>query len=732
MSWDPQTLVIPDTPAGSTNAVSISSDRKYIAIGSNKATNGSGKATGRVVVYGWDDVEGEWVQSGQAIFGAKDGDEVGISVSLSADGARLAVGARGADLPGKTDAGTVTVYRRTANGNFVAMGASINGVAARDFTGISVSLSGNGNRVAVGSSGADSGTGANKKTDAGSVRIYELLTMPGLPGGAPSYSWVQMNTQTIFGDAALDYAGYSVSLSADGQIVAIGAYGAGEATATDNRGSVRVVYWENTAWVSRGQTIYGEADGDEAGYSVSLSADGTVLAVGSKRADKTNPDAEDVGCTRLFLWNLSDIHWDQLGETIYGEATGDFSGISVSLSADGARLAVGASYADATNPDKVDAGSVRTYRLKNGSYVPETLAIFGAEDGDLNGSSVSLSVTAEGALLASGGEKFNLYSYTKSSNTDLSVFTVDDSAVSDNDTVALSNGTASVVVVATPTDSNATAVITGDSSLSTGDNTLTVEVTAEDGTKRTYSVTLHVKNNNTDLSVFTVDDSAVSDNDTVALPYGTASVVVVATPADSNATAVITGDSSLSTGDNTLTVEVTAEDGTKRTYSVTLQVADEPPVCFLASTPILTPSGYKAIETIARGDLVVTSDGRSVPVRNTKIQKVVRATKASAPYFIPAGCLGPSLPRSDIVLSPGHCLQVSVEDDLWISAWKCTKYSADVKQVHLGESFTYYNLTLPKYSDNLVIFNGVVVESMGPRTLELQKSKMGYRRVPKA
>jgi hypothetical protein len=154
--------------------------------------------------------------------------------------------------------------------------------------------------------------------------------------------------------------------------------------------------------------------------------------------------------------------------------------------------------------------------------------------------------------------------------------------------------------------------------------------------------------------------------------------------------------------------------------------------CFLAGTPVLTPSGYRPIETIAKGDLVQTSDGRAVPVTRLYKKAMYSAGPSVAPYFIPAGSLGPSMPCSDLVMSPEHCVQISVADDLWMPARICTKLSADVKQIHLGESFTYYNLSLPNYfTDNLVFFDGVVVESSDPRRLEFEKSKGAYRRLPK-
>ena len=74
-------------------------------------------------------------------------------------------------------------------------------------------------------------------------------------------------------------SGWSVSLSADGSIVAIGAVGYANYT-----GRVRVYAWNgsSSSWVQRGTDIVGEAVADECGCSVSISADGSIVAVGSR------------------------------------------------------------------------------------------------------------------------------------------------------------------------------------------------------------------------------------------------------------------------------------------------------------------------------------------------------------------------------------------------------------------------------------------------------------------
>jgi hypothetical protein len=72
-------------------------------------------------------------------------------------------------------------------------------------------------------------------------------------------------------------------------MVAIGAHN-NDGTAV-NAGHVRVYDWVGTAWTKRGQDIDGEAAGDNSGQSVSLSADGDTVAIGAHKNDDTASNA---------------------------------------------------------------------------------------------------------------------------------------------------------------------------------------------------------------------------------------------------------------------------------------------------------------------------------------------------------------------------------------------------------------------------------------------------------
>ena len=91
-----------------------------------------------------------------------------------------------------------------------------------------------------------------------------------------------------------------------------------------------------STWTQLGSDIDGEAPDDWSG-SVSMSADGTRVAIGAERNDGTGTDA---GHVRVYA--ESGGTWTQVGADIDGEAAADWSGDSVSMSSDGTRVAIGA------------------------------------------------------------------------------------------------------------------------------------------------------------------------------------------------------------------------------------------------------------------------------------------------------------------------------------------------------------------------------------------------------
>ena len=163
---------------------------------------------------------GSWSQLGADIDGEESDDYIGTSVSMNSTGDRVAMGAHYNDGNG-TDAGHVRVYEYSS-GSWSQLGADIDGEAASDQSGESISMNAAGNRIAIGARLNDD-AGSN----AGQVRVYEYS----------SGSWSQLQSD-IDGVEANEQFGASVSMNAAGDRVAIGARLNDDAAS--NAGQVRV------------------------------------------------------------------------------------------------------------------------------------------------------------------------------------------------------------------------------------------------------------------------------------------------------------------------------------------------------------------------------------------------------------------------------------------------------------------------------------------------------------
>ena len=203
---------------------------------------------------------------------------------------------------------------------------------------MSVSLSSDGKTMAV---GAFLNNGANG-IDSGHTRVFKI---------DDSDNWIQLGDD-IDGESAYDYSGWTVSLSSDGKTLAIGAWH------NDGNGHVRVFKIDDSDnWIQLGDDIDGEAAGDVFGWSVSLSSDGKTVAIGAPGNDGNGSDS---GHARVYSYNGS--NWVQLGGDINGEAAGDQSGKSVTLSSasDGKTVAIGAWHNDGNGSN---SGHVRVFKI---------------------------------------------------------------------------------------------------------------------------------------------------------------------------------------------------------------------------------------------------------------------------------------------------------------------------------------------------------------------------------
>ncbi|MFT4875950.1 MAG: Flp pilus assembly pilin Flp [Bacteroidia bacterium] len=372
-TWTQEGSDIDGESAGhrSGRSISLSSDGSTVAIGS-WGNDGNGSDAPYVRIY--KNISGTWTQVGSDINREAPGDGYSFSclISLSSDGSVVAIGAPWNDGNG-INAGQVRIYKNIS-GTWTQVGSDIDGEAAYDYLGLSVSLNSDGSTIAIGVPF----NGTNPKL-AGYVRVYKNI----------SDNWIQVGSD-IYGEAAGDYSGYSVSLSSDGSIVAIGAVcndGNG-----DSSGHVRVYGNISGNWTQIGSDIDGEAAYDYSGNTVSLSSDGSIVAIG---ADCNFGNDSNSGYVRVYK-NTSGT-WTQIGSDINGEEDGDRSGISISLSNDGSIVAIGAHSNDGNG---LDAGHVRIYKNISGTWTQVGSDIDGEAVGDGSGYSVSLS--SDGSIVAIG------------------------------------------------------------------------------------------------------------------------------------------------------------------------------------------------------------------------------------------------------------------------------------------------------------------------------------------
>jgi hypothetical protein len=313
-------------------------------------------------------------QIGSDINGESFLDQSGRSISISNDGNIVAIGAPNNDGNGSSS-GHVRIYMNT-NGNWVQIGQDIDGKASGDSSGASVSLSGDGNIVAVGGRvykntngnwdqvGQDidgSGKSVSLSGDGSIVAIGTTENSSGGNGFHSGYTRIYKNTngnweqigEDINGEAGFDNSGFSIGLSSDGSIIAIGAVGnSGNGSSS---GHVRLFKNVNGNWEQIGQDIDGESAGDGSGYSLSISNDGGIVVIG---AISSAENGSDSGQVRVYQ-NINE-NWEQIGQDLNGTVD-DQLGKSVSISGDGSIIAVGAGAANTTNG--LYSGYVKVYDL---------------------------------------------------------------------------------------------------------------------------------------------------------------------------------------------------------------------------------------------------------------------------------------------------------------------------------------------------------------------------------
>jgi hypothetical protein len=285
---------------GGYRSVKVSDDGRRVAI----ATTSQLQVFERTI----DDVG--WHQLGDSI------SVEGIhAISISGDGNTVA---QGTFFDGY-ESNSVAVYRWIGTA-WVQMGSDVPGACA--FPG-SLELSSNGSIIAIGN--------PFQLFYSGYVEVLEYDETLG--------DWKRRG-ELIPGENSGDMAGTSVSLSSDGSVVAFGSPGRTDGTQI-NIGQAAIYQYNPTfGWSQVGTTLSGYDPLKQFGYSISLSGNGTRVAISAPLADPQG----DLRCmVYVFEASMSDDpSWHPVGEGIEGLFLADNSGLSVSLASDGLTLAVGA------------------------------------------------------------------------------------------------------------------------------------------------------------------------------------------------------------------------------------------------------------------------------------------------------------------------------------------------------------------------------------------------------
>ena len=318
-------------------AVSLSSDGTVLAVGAPDHNYNAISNNGQVKVYRWNGTTwGSGVEINPTIHATTQNLNFGSALQVSDDGNTIVIGGRGYS----TSRGVFYVYKY--ENNVWTHKHTEFGNLTGDALGYSVSMSGDGLRVAA---------GANNPDGTSYVRIMYY--------NAISDQWLQLGND-IESENPADEFGFSIDFARDGRRLAVGA-----PNNTSSAGHVRVFeYSVEHGWAQLGPDVDGEALGDQSGTSVALSDDGSILAVGAN-------NNSGGGHVRVYKYGMTG--WKSIGRDIDAEALGDEFGWSVAISGDGSRVAVGAKSNDGNG---TSAGHVRVYDHLKRSYMENRIKTF--------------------------------------------------------------------------------------------------------------------------------------------------------------------------------------------------------------------------------------------------------------------------------------------------------------------------------------------------------------------
>jgi hypothetical protein len=418
-------------------------DSAATGIDGNQADN-SAMSSGAVYVF--TRAGTTWTQ--QAYVKASNTDklaEFGTSIALSADGSTLAVGAiqESSDATGVNgnqadtsdlSSGAVYVFTRAATTWSQQAYIKASNTDAGDYFGASISLSGDGNTLAVSApdersaaTGINGNQADNSAPNAGAVYVFTRVgaTWSQQAYVKPSYTVAQL----AFGAV--------IRLSRDGATLAVGmpgdssgSVGIGGNPADTSKpfsGAVCVFTNNGLGWSQQAYVKASNPDtGDELGEAVALSSDGDTLAIDApeESSDATGIDgnqsdnsAKESGA--VYVFSRAGQTWTQQAYVKASNSRGgDQFGEALALSDDGNTLAGGAT-GDSSDATGIDGNQSDTSDPSAGAaYVLTRAGVTWAQSSYVKASNTSASLEFGFALaLSADGSELAVSAPAESSDT---------------------------------------------------------------------------------------------------------------------------------------------------------------------------------------------------------------------------------------------------------------------------------------------------------------------------
>ena len=322
---------------------------------------------------------------------------MGTSVSISADGKTMAIGAPtlSSNTWVATYVGGVYIYTNTGNTwnqQIILTSNTITGNATTGFPiyeGTSVSLSADGNTLAIGGPGDNLFDTSNNST----MGATWIFTRSGT-------TWSQQ--QKLVGTGVIGggtiQQGSSIAISADGNTLVVG--GPGDNFSTAGAGSSIGAAWvftrSGTTWTQQQKLVgTGVLGGNSAmGTTVAISADGNTVALGGPQ------DNSLVGA--VWVFTRSGTTWTQQQKVVGANPTGaSYQGTGLALSADGNTIAIGGYY------DNNRVGAVWVFTRSAGTWTQQQKIVSTGGSGSQVYFGGYLSLSADGNTLLSGTYSVN-------------------------------------------------------------------------------------------------------------------------------------------------------------------------------------------------------------------------------------------------------------------------------------------------------------------------------------